>query len=117
MSELPDGWERIEERPAYVKLVKRDAVQVPKRARGEPFQRDAVVVFTDDTAGVTSGPGARRTYGTQAAEAVARGLVDVVEEWIADGMDPYGGEDLRREMDRVVFSDVDEDAEKRKVRS
>lgn len=100
---LPAGWERIDEAVPYVKLVKRDAVTVPKRhAGGEPFSRDAVVVVTDEKAGVTTGPGARQSWPVPDPEAAGCRLAHAIEAWIDDGGDPYGGSDLNEELEAVV---------------
>lgn len=98
--ELPDGWQRID-KPGlpYTKLVKRDAVAVPKRAHGEPFHRDAVVVITNDVAGVVQGPGARQAWQTDDPDAVATRLAHAVEAWISEGGDPYGGSELNARLD------------------
>lgn len=103
MPETPDGWKRIDPASLYVKIVKRDAVEVPKRhAGGEPFSRDAVVVFTDELAGVTSGPGARQSWQVADPETVACALAETVDEWIAEGGDPYGASELDDRLDDAV---------------
>lgn len=97
---LPDGWAVVDEPGApYVKYVKRDAATVPKRhAEGAAFQRDVVVLVTDDVAGVTKGPGARQSWQVEDPEAVGRALVDVLEEWTANDRDPYGASELDEQL-------------------
>lgn len=104
MPDLPDGWERVEtDRDAYTKLIKRDAVTVPKRAADQdPFERDVVVVVTDERAGVVCGPGARQTWETNDPEAVAHALVEGIDAWIGDGGDPYGGSELDEQLDTAA---------------
>lgn len=101
MTGLPNGWERIDTDRDYAKLVKRDAVEVPKRSR-ESYQRDAVIAISGDRAGVVMGPSARRTYETSDAEAVALALAETIEAWIADGGDPYGGSELNDQLDEAA---------------
>lgn len=101
MTDLPDGWERVETDRDYTKLVRRDAVEVPKRSR-ESWQRDAVIAISGDRVGVVTGPSARRTYETNDAEAVALALATTVEAWIADGGDPYGGSELNDQLDEAA---------------
>jgi hypothetical protein len=98
---IPDGWERIDE-PGYHKLVRRDAVTVPNRPHGEPFHRDAVVIVTDELAGVVKGPGARQSWRTDTPETLGRRLAAVVGKWISEGGDPYGGSDLDARLDAVA---------------
>lgn len=96
---LPDGWDRIDDDGPYTKFVKRGAVTVPKRAReGSQFDRDAVVIVTDELAGVVKGPGARQSWQTDSPEVLGRRLAEVVEEWVASGGDPYGGSDLNDDL-------------------
>ena len=98
--DLPVGWQRIDELgQPYTKLVKRDAVAVPKRAHGEPFHRDSVVVITNHVAAVVQGPGARQSWQTDDPDAVGVRLAHAVESWIQDGGDPYGGSELNARLD------------------
>lgn len=103
MTDLPDGWTQNTQpdRP-YTTLANRDAVRVPKQRKGDGFSRDAVVVVTEDRAGVTTGPGARRVWETSDPEAVALALVEVLDEWITAGGDPYGGSDLAEQLDAAA---------------
>jgi len=103
--QLPDGWVRIDE-SRYSKLVKRDAVTVPKRRKGEGFTRDCVVVITDDLAGVVQGPGARQSWRVADPEAVAHRLADTLDAWVADGGDPYGGSDLNTRLDAAAMAET-----------
>lgn len=106
--DLPDGWERVEG-ATYTKFVRRDAVTVPKRhAEGSAFDRDAVILVTDTTTGVVKGPGARTAWSTDTPEALGARLAAVVNEWIADGGEPYGGSDLHDRLARE-HEDVTDD--------
>lgn len=97
---LPDGWQEIDEPGTpYTKFVKRDAVTVPKRANGEPFHRDCVVVITDDVAGVVKGPGARQSWQVSDPEVVGVRLAHELDAWVREGGDPYGGADLNERLE------------------
>jgi hypothetical protein len=113
---LPAGWQRIDSAGPYTKLVKRDAVTVPKRYAGdEPFHRDAVVVVTDDLAGVVKGPGARQSWQVDAPEEAGRRLAAAIDEWVAEGGDPYGSSDLNARLEAAVTVEGDEQANRREV--
>lgn len=101
---LPDGWTVVDtDGSPYVKFVKRDAVTVPKRARdGVEIDRDVVVLVTDSVAGVVKGPGARQSWQAEDTEEVGRALVDVLEEWVSSGGDPYGGEALDDDLEAAA---------------
>jgi len=103
MPGIPRGWERLPGAGPLTKIVKREAVEVPKQYAGdEPFYRDAVVVFTDELAGVVKGPGARQSWQVADPEAVACRLAETIDEWCAEGGDPYGGADLNDRLDDAV---------------
>ena len=105
----PDGWVVIESAGPYTKIVKRDAVHVPRRATGEGFHRDAVIVVTEHIAGVTKGPGARQSWQVDDPAAAGVALAETIDEWIAEGGDPYGGSELNERLEEVV-TDVAEAA-------
>lgn len=95
---LPDSWELANPTAPYYKLIKRNAVTVPKNYSDEPFQRDAVVVVAGSTISVVKGPGARQTWMIEDPEAAANRIVTVLEEWIAESRDPYGGQLLDEQL-------------------
>jgi len=112
---LPAGWQRIESAGPYSKFVKRDAVTVPNRYCGEPFHRDIVVIVTDDLAGVVKGPGARQSWMVEDPEATGRRLAATLDEWVAEGRDPYGGSDLDDRLEESVAAENDKQASRREV--
>lgn len=100
--DAPDGWKVIESAGPYTKIVKRDAVHVPRRPHGDGFHRDAVVIVTDDIAGVVKGPGARQSWQVADPEGVGATLAETVEEWVTEGGDPYGGSELNDRLDSAA---------------
>lgn len=100
---VPDGWEVRESAGAYWKLVREDAVEVPKQYSGDgPFQRDAVVIAAPDTVGIVKGPAARTTWASdeQAVDAVM--VARVLDEWISDGNGPYADANLEEQLASVM---------------
>lgn len=102
MHHTPDGWEHVSPAAPYEKLIKRDAVTVPKQSRREPFDRDAVIVLTDEKVGVVKGPGARQTWSVADPEPYARELAAAIDAWIDEGGDPYGGSDLNERLTEAI---------------
>lgn len=106
--ELPEGWERKGPAGPYHKYVRRDAVTVPKRcAGGEPFHRDSVVVVSQGTVAISTGPGARSSWDVEDTDEAARRAIEVLQEWIEDDRDPYGGGELDDALEAVVPGDDD----------
>lgn len=108
-ADLPDGWERVDEDAVpYYKLVKRDAVQVPKRYAGdEPMDRDCVVLVTDTSATICQGPGVRHSFeGVSDPDSAALAIAETVEAWLQDGHGPYGDDELTERLEDAVGTEA-----------
>lgn len=103
-ADVPDGWNLIGSAGPFYKLVREDAVYVPRECDEDTgIARYPTVLVEPDGVLVTRGPGASRHErhagpGNDAGD-LAAALATVIDEWIAEGGDVYGGDELTARLD------------------
>lgn len=103
-SDLPDGWVHVGSAGPYYKIARRDAVTVPRAADPDDgISRDSTVIVEPDGVGVVRGPGmSRQRWTSDQPDQLALALVEVLDEWVDDGRDVYGGEELTERLNAAA---------------